>query len=78
MIIRRLVVGQQFVFAGRVLEIVRVYGEKDASPVVVMEHNPPPPALPGQYALWSVDRVERAIAEFLAGGPLPTHETSTG
>jgi len=62
----RLVVGQTFFWFGQMMEVVKVSGNDDAAPVVLCEHNPKPPALPGQLSLWSLSSVEEAMIDGLS------------
>jgi hypothetical protein len=53
--------GTVFWYWGRALRVVSVRGDDPAAPVVVEEMGPIGDALAGQYALWSLDGVRRAL-----------------
>ncbi len=46
--------GLVFISDGRVYTVVRVHGTDARAPVIVVQHD-------GQYALWALDGVRRAI-----------------
>lgn len=54
--------GLVFAYAGRALRIARSYGTAANAPVIVEELATFGTTLRGQYGLWSVDAVNRAIA----------------
>lgn len=54
--------GAVFVAEGRPLEVVKVCGTDPAAPVVVIEKVAVGRALPGQYGLWALAAVTRAMA----------------
>ena len=53
--------GTVFSYGGRSLLVTKVYGTDAAAPVIVIEIAESLAALRGQYALWSVDCVSRAM-----------------
>jgi hypothetical protein len=53
--------GTVFVQAGRLLAVVQTHGTDAAAPVIVEELASSPPALRGQFAMWSVEGVTRAM-----------------
>lgn len=54
--------GLVFLYGGRALRVARVYGTGASAPVIVEEMRDGPRWLKGQFALWCVDGVSRAIA----------------
>jgi hypothetical protein len=53
--------GAMFEHAGRTLRVYRTYGTDARAPVIVEELGEFGSTLRGQFALWSVDAVKRAI-----------------
>ncbi len=54
--------GAVFLYAGRPLRVARVTGDDAAAPVICEEMVSWGVSLAGQYCLWSVDLVVRAMA----------------
>lgn len=53
--------GTIFSYGGRSLLVTKTYGTNAAAPVIVIEIAESAASLKGQYALWSVQDVQRAM-----------------
>jgi len=58
----KLAVDQVFWFWGRPLRVAKIHGDDPAAPVILEELATDDVALAGQYSLWGLDGVRRALA----------------